>query len=97
MPLRINLPRAMLPLLTNRLLPDFLEAYPNVQLELCGDDNFIDIVEQGFDAGIGRTRIPWRSHRLAAYRLLPTPSGTYRRAIFQQWRPQRAWQLFLDK
>jgi DNA-binding transcriptional LysR family regulator len=41
----------MLPLLANRLLPDFLEAYPNVQLELRGDDNFIDIVEQGFDAG----------------------------------------------
>jgi DNA-binding transcriptional LysR family regulator len=36
--LRINLPRAMLPLVANRLLPDFLEAYPNVQLELCGDD-----------------------------------------------------------
>ena len=56
MPLRINLPRAMLPLLANRLLPDFLEAYPNVQLELCGDDNFIDIVEQGFDAGIRMAR-----------------------------------------
>ena len=50
--LRINLARAVLPLLANRLLPDFLEAYPNVQLELCGDDNFVDIVEQGFDAGI---------------------------------------------
>ena len=50
--LRINLARSVLPLLANRLLPDFLEAYPNVQLELCGDDNFIDIVEQGFDAGI---------------------------------------------
>ena len=36
--LRINLPRAMLPLPANRLLPDFLEAYPNVQLELCGGD-----------------------------------------------------------
>ena len=36
--LRINLARAVLPLLANRLLPDFLEAYPNVQLELCGDD-----------------------------------------------------------
>src|SRR6202023_2955558 len=54
--LRINLPRAMLPLLANRLLPDFLEAYPNVQLELCGDDHFIDIVEQGFDAGIRMAR-----------------------------------------
>ena len=50
--LRINLPHAVLPLLANRMLPDFLEAYPNVRLELCGDDNFIDIVEQGFDAGI---------------------------------------------
>jgi DNA-binding transcriptional LysR family regulator len=50
--LRINLPRAMLPLLAYRLLPDFLDAYPNVQLELCGEDNLIDIVEQGFDAGI---------------------------------------------
>jgi DNA-binding transcriptional LysR family regulator len=50
--LRINLARAALPLLANRLLPDFLEAYPNVQLELCGNDNFVDIVEQGFDAGI---------------------------------------------
>ena len=55
--LRINLPRPVLPLLANRLLPDFLEAYPNVQLELCGDDNFIDIVEQGFDAGIRMARL----------------------------------------
>src|ERR1700738_1357499 len=54
--LRINLPRPHLPLLANRLLPDFLAAYPNVQLELCGDDNFIDIVEQGFDAGIRMAR-----------------------------------------
>jgi DNA-binding transcriptional LysR family regulator len=54
--LRINLPRALLPLLANRLLPDFLEAYPNVQLELCGDDNLIDIVERGFDAGIRMAR-----------------------------------------
>jgi DNA-binding transcriptional LysR family regulator len=46
----------MLPLLANRLPPDFLEAYPNVRLELCGDDNFIDIVEQGFDAGIRMAR-----------------------------------------
>lgn len=55
--LRINLPRSVLPLLANRLLPDFLEAYPNVQLELRGDDNSIDIVEQGFDAGIRIARL----------------------------------------
>ena len=33
-----------------------IRHYPNVQLELCGDDNFIDIVEQGFDAGIRLAR-----------------------------------------
>jgi DNA-binding transcriptional LysR family regulator len=38
--------------LANRLLPGFLEAYPKVQLELCGEDRSIDIVQEGFDAGI---------------------------------------------
>jgi DNA-binding transcriptional LysR family regulator len=50
--LRINVPRPSLPLLVNRLLPDFLDLYPNVQLELEGEDRLVDIVEQGFDAGI---------------------------------------------
>jgi DNA-binding transcriptional LysR family regulator len=50
--LRISVPRPSLPLLANRLLPDFLDAYPNVQLELCGEDRSIDIVQEGYDAGI---------------------------------------------
>jgi DNA-binding transcriptional LysR family regulator len=50
--LRINMPRPILPLLVNRLLPDFLDAHPNVELELVGEDRPIDIVEEGFDAGI---------------------------------------------
>ena len=50
--LRINAPRPSLPLLVNRLLPDFLELHPKVQLELVGEDHLIDIVEEGFDAGI---------------------------------------------
>src|ERR1700732_3277468 len=50
--LRVNGPRPSLPLLVNRLLPDFLDAHPNVQLELVGEDRPIDIVEEGFDAGI---------------------------------------------
>lgn len=32
--------------------PDFLDAHPNVELELVGEDRPIDIVEEGFDAGI---------------------------------------------
>jgi DNA-binding transcriptional LysR family regulator len=50
--LRINTPRASLPLLINRLLPGFLDLHPAVQLELVGEDRLIDIVEEGFDAGI---------------------------------------------
>jgi DNA-binding transcriptional LysR family regulator len=50
--LRVNVPRASLPLLVNRLLPGFVDLHPNVQLELVGDDRLIDIVEEGFDAGI---------------------------------------------
>ena len=50
--LRINVPRASLPLLVNRLLPGFVDLHPEVQLELVGEDRMIDIVEEGFDAGI---------------------------------------------
>ena len=50
--LRLNVPRPTLPLLVNRLLPDFLDAHPKVELELVGEDRPIDIVEEGFDAGI---------------------------------------------
>ena len=50
--LRINAPRASLPLLTDSLAPGFLDLHPDVQLELVGDDDLIDIVAEGFDAGI---------------------------------------------
>ena len=53
--LRINSPRPTLPLLTNRLLPEFCEMYPKVQLELIGEDRLVDIVAEGFDAGIRRS------------------------------------------
>jgi DNA-binding transcriptional LysR family regulator len=55
--LRISLPRPAARMIANRLLPGFLEAYPDVQLELCGDDRSIDIVEEGFDAGIRPGRL----------------------------------------
>jgi DNA-binding transcriptional LysR family regulator len=50
--LRLSVPRALLPLLASRLLPDFCLAFPGVQLELFADDKLINIVEGGFDAGI---------------------------------------------
>jgi DNA-binding transcriptional LysR family regulator len=50
--LRINAPRPSLPLLANRLFPEFFDRHPNVQIELIGDDQLVDIVGEGFDAGI---------------------------------------------
>nr|WP_246335759.1 LysR family transcriptional regulator [Azomonas macrocytogenes] len=50
--LRLNVPRTLLPLLANRLLPEFCSTYPAVQLELFAEDRMIDVVEEGFDAGI---------------------------------------------
>jgi len=50
--LRLNVPGQILPLIANRLLPDFCNAYPYVQLELFSESKLIDIVEGGFDAGI---------------------------------------------
>ena len=50
--LRINAPRPSVSLLVNRLLPEFHEAYPKISLELFGEDELVDIVDQGFDAGV---------------------------------------------
>ncbi|NLS00696.1 LysR family transcriptional regulator [Rhizobium sp. P38BS-XIX] len=50
--LRINAPRPTVSLLIDALLPDFHFAYPKIRLELVGEDEFVDIVGQGFDAGI---------------------------------------------
>ncbi len=49
--LRVNVPRASLPLLVNRLLPGFVDLHPDVQLELVGDDRMIDIVDAGVRCG----------------------------------------------
>jgi DNA-binding transcriptional LysR family regulator len=34
------------------LIPEFCEAYPEIELELYMDDRFTNLVEEGFDAGI---------------------------------------------
>ena len=34
------------------LLPEFLEAYPDIRLEITAEDNFVDLLAAGADAGI---------------------------------------------
>lgn len=50
--LRLSLPRLGYEQLIEPRLPEFLAAYPDIQLELSIDEAFVDIVERGFDAGL---------------------------------------------
>lgn len=50
--LRISVPKASVPLLTERFIAGFLVAHPHLQLEFVGDDRLVDIVAEGCDAGV---------------------------------------------
>lgn len=50
--LRLNLPWIAGPLLIEPLMGGFLEAYPDIQLDIVFDDAFVDLSAGGFDAGV---------------------------------------------
>lgn len=50
--LRLSVPRSAARLLLAPLLARYCERHPQVQLELVTQDELVDIVEQGFDAGV---------------------------------------------
>ena len=50
--LRINAPAPAVDHFLCRLAFDFMDAYPEVSIEIISDAAVIDIVEQGFDAGV---------------------------------------------
>ncbi|MBA2672567.1 LysR family transcriptional regulator [Ramlibacter sp.] len=50
--LRINAPHLAFPLLLRPVLASFLQAHPQVQVEMALDDGFVDIVARGFDIGV---------------------------------------------
>ena len=50
--LRLNVPRPAARLLLGPMLAGFVARYPRVQVEVVTDDGMIDIVRDGFDAGI---------------------------------------------
>jgi DNA-binding transcriptional LysR family regulator len=50
--LRLTLPRLGYEQVLAPKLPAFLEAYPDINLDLSIDDAFVSLVENGFDAGI---------------------------------------------
>jgi DNA-binding transcriptional LysR family regulator len=50
--LRLNMPRAVITHLIEPILAGFCETYPDVEVEICAEDAFVDLAEGGYDAGI---------------------------------------------
>jgi DNA-binding transcriptional LysR family regulator len=50
--LRLNVPVSAARLVLPRIVPAFLSAYPDIQLEVIAEDNFVDVLAAGCDAGI---------------------------------------------
>jgi DNA-binding transcriptional LysR family regulator len=49
---RLSVPGLATSLVLARLLPRFIERYPKVEIEVQVDNHFVNIVSEGFDAGI---------------------------------------------
>jgi DNA-binding transcriptional LysR family regulator len=50
--LRLNVPVSAVRLVLPAIVPSFLAAYPEIQLEVLADDSFVDVLAAGCDAGI---------------------------------------------
>ncbi len=50
--LRLNVPRSAADLVVKPLMARFLLTYPEIRLDVVSDDGMVDIVAEGFDAGI---------------------------------------------
>jgi DNA-binding transcriptional LysR family regulator len=50
--LRLTAPRAVVPILLERLIASFCQAYPEIEVEIATSADLVDIAAEGFDAGI---------------------------------------------
>ena len=50
--LRLTVPRAVVPILLEKLIASFCQAYPEVEVEIAASADLVDIAAEGFDAGI---------------------------------------------
>ncbi|WP_156255518.1 LysR family transcriptional regulator [Sandarakinorhabdus oryzae] len=87
--LRLNMPRSVVPLLIEPVIADFCAKYPEVDVEVTGEDALIDLAASGYDAGIRVGELleaDMISVRLApAFRFVIVASPAY---LEQHGRPQ---------
>jgi DNA-binding transcriptional LysR family regulator len=50
--LRLSVPRAVVPLILEPVIASFYKAYPEIEVEVAASEELVDIVAEGFDAGI---------------------------------------------
>jgi DNA-binding transcriptional LysR family regulator len=50
--LRLSVPRAALPFVIDPVVPSFRERHPRVEVEIVVEERFVDIVAEGYDAGV---------------------------------------------
>ena len=74
-PLRLNVPRNAAEIVIRPIMSRFLAAYPEVRLEVVTSDEIVDIVAEGFDAGIRAT------HQLAESMITVPVGPTLRFAV----------------
>jgi DNA-binding transcriptional LysR family regulator len=53
--LRLTVPRSAVPYVIAPVLPTFQERHPRVEVDVVVEERFVDIVEEGFDAGVRLT------------------------------------------
>lgn len=70
--LRVNAPMTFGTLHLSPALADFLEQYPDLQVQLTLNDRFIDPLEEGFDITVRISRPPEASS-LVTHELMPSP------------------------
>jgi DNA-binding transcriptional LysR family regulator len=56
--LRLNVPVSAARLVLSSIVPRFLAAYPDIQLEVITEESFVDVLATGCDAGI-RSKNGW--------------------------------------
>jgi DNA-binding transcriptional LysR family regulator len=66
--LRLNVPRSAADIVIRPMMATFLQRYPEIRLDIVSDDRLVDIVAEGFDAGI-------REGRLLAQDMIAVPVG----------------------
>jgi DNA-binding transcriptional LysR family regulator len=49
---RLSVPRSAVPFVIDPVLPKFRERHPRVEVEVVIEDRFVDIVAEGYDAGV---------------------------------------------